>query len=412
GPKNYDASTGYKSKSMLVTPLKNHKNEIIGVLQLLNAQTETGEVIPFSAEYENLVASLASQAAVALTNNRLIWELKEALQTIKALFDAFIKSIATAIEEKSSYTGGHIERVAKLTMMIAKAINESSEGPLKDVCLSEDELEELRLAAWMHDIGKITTPQYIMDKATKLETIFDRIHMLETRFQLIVSLTENAYLHRKLGLLQGGNGDESELSQLDAACAREVQGIGEEFEFVRSCNKGFMDGDKIAHLREIANKTYILDGQAHPYLTEEEFTNLSVRKGTLTDEERKTIENHVVMTWDILYPLPFPHALANVPDYAREHHEKLDGSGYPRGLSGKEIPLQSRILAIADIFEALTARDRPYRDPMKLSKAIDILKFMKQDNHIDPNIYDLFVSSSILSKYAREEMNPEQIDAE
>ncbi len=354
GPKKYDEKSGYRSRSMLVIPLKNHENKIIGVLQLLNAQNKRSEVIAFSPDLEDLVASLASQAAVALTNNQLIRDLKDALQKIKNLFDAFIKSIATAIEKKSLYTGGHIERVVKLTMMIAKKINETCEGPLKDACFDENEMEELRLAAWMHDIGKITTPQHIMDKATKLEAIFDRIHLIETRFHLIAKCIENRYLQRKIEILQSRKNN-SETDQPDRELSSEIKTLYEELEFIRFCNRNIVDDDKIKRLQEIAAKAYSMNGETLPYLTRDEVRNLCVQQGTLTDEEREIIENHATMTWNILFELPFPTAMASVPDYAWAHHEKLDGSGYPQGISGKDIPLQSRIMVIADIFEALTA---------------------------------------------------------
>lgn len=414
GPRDYDQKSGYRSRSMLVTPLRNHENEIIGVLQLLNAQNERGEVVAFSPDHEDLVVSLASQAAVALTNNQLIHDLKDALQKIKDLFDAFIRSIATAIEEKSAYTRGHIERVVRLTMMIAEKINEADTGPFENVRFSENELEELRLAAWMHDIGKVTTPQYVMDKATKLETIFDRIHIIEARFHMIAGLIKNKYLHRKIEMLQQGRNTESEIKWLDDTLARETETLYDELEFIKSCNKPdeFMSDDKIKRIQEIAAKSYYIEASGFPYLTEDEVKNLCIRKGTLSKEEREIIENHARVTWNILFHLPFPRHLANVPDYAWQHHEKLDGSGYPQGLSGKDIPLQSRIMVIADIFEALTAVDRPYKKPMNLSQAIKILGFMKKDNQIDPDVYDMFIESGLFREYATNEINPEQIDVE
>lgn len=406
GPRNYDAATGYRSKSMLVIPMKNHENEIIGVLQLLNAQDpETDEVIEFSAGDVNLVASLASQAAVALTNTQLIQELNNLLY-------AFVKSIATAIDEKSPYTGGHINRVVDLTMIITEKINETGEGPFKDIHLSEDEIEELRLAAWMHDVGKITTPEHVVDKSTKLETIFDRINLIETRFNLIARLIENKYMHRKIELLQNREIAESETSRLDEALSAEIKILYEELDFIRACNSGgeFMSDDRMKRIREIADKTFSLNNTTHPYLTEDEVKNLFVQKGTLTQEERNVIENHATMTLKMLNQLPFPRKLSNVPEYASAHHEKLDGSGYPRHLTEKDLPLQSRIMAVADIFDALTARDRPYKKPMKLSQAKKIMGFMKKDKHIDPDIYDLFISGGLYYDYAKKEMNPEQID--
>ena len=406
GPREYDAATGYRSKSMLVIPMKNHENNIIGVLQLLNSQIpETGEVVAFSKDYVDLVASLASQAAVALTNTQLI-------QDLKNLFYSFIKSIATAIDEKSPYTGGHITRVVDLTMMIAEGINKTDHGPFKDFLFNEDELEELRLAAWMHDVGKITTPENVIDKSTKLQTIFDRTHLVETRFQMIAKSIENKYLQRKIELLQNGISDESKIIFMDQELAYKIRDLGEELKFIKACNNPgeFMSDEKIDRIKKIAKKNYVSPDGEHPYLTEDEVENLCIRKGSLTDKERNIIENHAEITLKILNELPFPAKLANVPEFASSHHERLNGSGYPRGLSEKELSLQSRIMAIADVFEALTSKDRPYKEPMKLSKAVKIMEFMKQDKHIDGDIYDLFLESRLLYEYAKKQMAPEQID--
>ena len=408
GPKKYDAATGYRSKSMLVIPMKNHENEIIGVLQLLNAQDlDTDAVVAFSAEYVSLIGSLASLAAVALTNTQLI-------QDLNNLLYAFIKSIATAIDEKSPYTGGHINRVVDLTMMIAEKINEIEEGQYKDVFFSEDEIEELRMAAWMHDVGKITTPEYVVDKATKLHTIFDRIHLIETRFDLIAKSIENEHLEKKIELLQNGKGSESELKRLEDELSGELKLLCEDFDFIKARNISgeFMSDENIERIHEMSKKSCIINGLAHPYLTENEVENLTIRKGTLTDQEREVIENHATMSLKMLNQLPFPRKLSKVPEYASAHHEKLDGSGYPRHLTEKDLPLQSRIMAVADIFDALTARDRPYKKPTKLSQAIKIMGFMKKDKHIDPDIHDLFLNSGLYIEYAKKEMNPEQIDEE
>jgi HD-GYP domain-containing protein (c-di-GMP phosphodiesterase class II) len=406
GPKEYDTATGYRSKSMLVIPMKNHESKIIGVLQLLNSKIpETGKVSEFSKEYVDLVASLASQAAVALTNTQLI-------QDLENLFYAFIKSIATAIDEKSPYTGGHINRVVDLTMMMAEEINNTDQGPLADISFSNDELEELRLAAWMHDVGKITTPEYVVDKSSKLETIFDRIKLVETRFQVIAKSIENECLQQKIELLQNHPEDEVNIKRLDEALEKQLKTLEDDFNFVKACNQSveFMSDDKIDRIQEIAAKKYVSSDGEQAYLTQEEVENLCIRKGSLTGDERKVIENHTSMTRKMLDALPFPVKLARVPEYASGHHEKLDGSGYPLGLSEKDLPLQSRIMVIADIFEALTAKDRPYKEPMNLSQAIKILGFLKKDKHIDPNIHDLFLERRLFYEYAKKEMAPEQID--
>lgn len=405
GPKKYDQSTGYRSKSMLVIALKNHEDEIIGVLQLLNALSiETGEVIPFAFEYVDLIGSLASQAAVALTNTQLIQELKQ-------LFYSFIKSIATAIDAKSPYTGGHINRVVELTMMIAEKVNETKEGRFKDVQLTQQQLEELRLAAWMHDVGKVTTPQHVVDKATKLETIFDRIHLIENRFELIRQTIKNEHLNSCIDLLQSPGHDPSEIKAMQQKLDEQLRELDDDLQFLKAANRTgeYMDQTSVDRVRNIAKKTYTSSGRHYPYLTDDEVENLCIRKGTLTDTERAVIENHAMMTLKMLKQLPFPKNLAGVPEFAAGHHEKLDGSGYPRGLHEKDLPLQVRIMALADIFEALTAKDRPYKGPMSLSQAIKILGFMKKDRHIDPDLYDLFVNTGLYFSYATKRLNPEQM---
>ncbi len=406
GPRKYDEATGYRSKSMLVIAMRNHENDIIGVLQLLNAKDiDTKQTVSFSTEYVNLIGSLASQAAVALTNAELVQDLRDLLYS-------FIKSIATAIDEKSPYTGGHFSRVVDLTMMIAEKINGVKKGPFASVQFNEDEMEELKLAAWMHDVGKITTPEHVVDKSTKLETIFDRVDLVKTRFDLIAQTIEKDYLNKKLSIIKKEGPDSKKLNGMDEELEGKLCEVREEREFVVTCNtpKEFMDDERLDRLNSIAKKEFIVDGKTHNYLTDNELYNLSIRKGSLTDEERKIIEGHASLTNKMLEQLPFPKKLANVASYASGHHEKLDGTGYPLGLKADELPLQARIMAIADVFEALTAGDRPYKQPMKLSQAVKILGFMKNDKHIDPDIFDLFIKEGIFQDYAKIELRPEQID--
>lgn len=403
GPRKYDAATGYRSISMLVMPMKDHENEIIGVLQLLNAlDSEGGGVIPFPDEYVGLIESLASQAAVALTNAQLIEDLTN-------LLHSFIKSIAAAIDAKSPYTGGHVRRVVDLSLMLAEKVNACENGPYANVVLSPGEMEELRLAAWMHDVGKITTPEHVVDKRTKLETIFDREHLVKTRFDLIRQTMENDALREKINAIQSGEGDPEAVDR----CLEENLGrLEDDLAFVLSCNSPaeFMSLEKVRRLRSVAAQTFVVNGESRPYLLEDELANLSITKGSLTEAERKIIENHTVMTSKMLKALPFPKMYSRVPEYAAGHHEKLDGSGYPFGLRGDEIPLQARIMAIADVFEALTAKDRPYKQAMKLSQAVKILGFMVKDGHVDRDLFDLFVNTGVYRTYAERELNPEQID--
>jgi HD-GYP domain-containing protein (c-di-GMP phosphodiesterase class II) len=405
GPREYDQTTGYRSKSMLVHPLINHENDVIGVLQLLNAQDpDTGDIIPFVKEFNLLVGALASQAAVALNNAQLVKNMRELLYS-------FIEIIAKAIDEKSPYTGGHIKLVVQLSMMIAEEINASDKGPFKDISFNEDQIEELRLAAWMHDVGKITTPEYVVDKSTKLETVFDRIHLIELRFQLIEQLIINKY-DNQINTARFKQRPESEIKALIQSRDKKIKDIQDTFSFIQKCSQTgeYMSDEKIERIKSIGQQTYTLNGRLSNYLTEDEIHNLCIRRGTLTDEERKIIENHSIMTFKMLEPLPFPRHLLNVPLYASGHHERVDGKGYPYGVDTPDLAIQARIMAIADIFEALTARDRPYRGPMKLSQAIDILNSMKDNGHIDPDIFELFMSSGIYLKYAHEVLSPDQID--
>ncbi len=382
GTKKFDLSTGYRSKSMLVVPLSNHENDVIGVLQLLNALDETtGEVIDFSPEYQEMIRSLASQAAIALYNSRLILDLEN-------LLESFIRTIATAIDEKSPYTGGHVKRVAELTMTIARKINSTNYGKFADIKFNDDQLRELAIAAWLHDVGKITTPEYVVDKATKLEALHDRIYDIKTRIELI---------KRDLTL-------ETPSPEISA----KIKVLDEEYEFLAQANTGneFLDDDKIARIKEIAERKWTDDGQPRPLLSEEEISKLCVRRGTLTENERNIINNHALVTQKMLSHLPFPKKLRNVACYAAAHHEKIDGTGYPLGLKGDQLSLQSRIIAVADIFEALTAIDRPYKKGKSVTEALEIMDLMAKENHIDAELFEFFVKEKIYEEYAKNNSVP------
>jgi len=393
GTKKFDKNTGYRSKSMLVSPLCNHENDIIGVLQLLNAlDPVTGEVINFSSESQEIILSLASQAAVALSNSRLIHDLEN-------LLESFIKTIASTIDEKSPYTGGHIRRVAELTMAIAEKINETRQKAFAAVKFSEDQLQELRMAAWLHDVGKITTPEHVIDKETKLQRVHDRIFEIKTRLELI----KKDYLPANKG---------KKVNKTARSNDTEIKALDKEYQFLLDVNKGgdFLSDEMIARVKKIAKRQWNAEGQKRPLLSEDEVYNLCVRRGTLNEEERNIINNHVLVTHKILSGLPFPKKMRHVASYAAAHHENIDGSGYPFGLKGEEIPFQSRIIAIADIFEALTARDRPYKKGKTLSEALRIMDVMVKDNHIDKDLFGFFTKEKIYADYAKRELTPQQID--
>ena len=403
GALKYEAETGYHSRSFLAIPLVNHEHDVIGVLQLINAQDpETGEIIPFSKQAQRAAESLASQAAMALTNRQLLDGLRE-------LLEKFIEMIADAIDEKSPYTGGHCRRVPEIAMLLADAINATDEGAHKHTFFTEAELYELKIAALMHDCGKITTPVHIVDKATKLETIFDRIELVQSRFELLKKDLEIALLKQRLA--QRGEADFDARS--DPTFQAEIARLDEEFAFLRKCNLGseFMSAEDQARVAQIGQRQW-RDSQGHdqPLLTENEHDNLIITKGTLTEDERLQINAHIVTTLRMLESLPFPKHLRNVPEIAGGHHERMDGKGYPKGLTGEEMSVQARLMGIADIFEALTAADRPYKKAMPLSQALNILANMAQEGHIDPELFHVFIKEKVYLRYAERFLTPEQLD--
>jgi len=404
GTKRYDQANKYRSKSFLTVPLQNHENKIIGVLQLINAiHNESGEVIPFSLHQQKLAESLASQAAVALTNFQL-------LDDVKNLLEKFIEVIASAIDEKSPYTGGHCRRVPAIANLLATAINDVDYGLMKEVNFNDQDLYELNIAALLHDCGKITTPVHIVDKGTKLETIYDRFEEVKQRLLCIKK-------DKKIELLETLLEEKNPLNieQAQADYRNSVKRIEEDIAFLEKANKGseFMKDEDKQRIREIAEYHWIdMDGQKRKLLDDDEIYNLCIDRGTLTAEERAVINNHIVMTQKMLKALPFPNHLRNVPEIAGNHHERMDGKGYPNGVTGEEMSVQARLMCIADVFEALTAADRPYKKAMPLSVALDILGKMKEDQHIDPDLFDLFIREGVFLKYAEDYLDPEQIDVD
>lgn len=401
GTRGFDQKTGYHSRSFLTVPMTNHENEIVGVLQLINSiDPATGDVKEFSAIEQQLVESLASQAAVSITNQSLI-----AAQ--KNLFDALIKLIADAIDEKSPYTAGHCRRVPVLSNMIARAVNNTRVGPLKDFSMTEEEIYELDVAAWLHDCGKITTPEYVVDKATKLETIFDKVHLVDARFEILKRDAEIAALKKKLLEL------DPSASVNDSDLNKELKKLEDDKEFIRICNVGSetISEASVERIKQIAGYEFTNpDGETEKLLGEEETQNLQIGRGTLNYREREIINNHVSVTIKMLESLPYPKHLRRVPEYAGGHHEKMDGTGYPNKLKREDMSVPARMVAIADVFEALTAKDRPYKKAMSLSQSLTILGRMKVDGHVDPDLFDIFVWEKVYLKYAKEHLAEEQID--
>ena len=454
GTKRFDKKIGYRSKSFLTVPLKNSRSEVLGVLQLINAQDEeTGKIIPFSIDVQSLIEALASQAAVAIEKQYL-------LDGQKLLLDSFIELIASAIDAKSPYTGRHCQRVPELTKMLAKAACDSTDKPYKDFNLTDDEWYELHISAWLHDCGKVTTPEYVVDKATKLETIYNRIHEIRMRFEVV---KRDATIDCLQAIINGA--DEGKM--LDKLEDRLTK-LDDDYTFIAGSNVGgeFMTPAHIRRIKKIANiewsrtlddrigiskdelkrkerekiptlpviETLLADREDHVIYRDKqevannissndfklkvpknkynmgEIYNLCIKRGTLTEEERFIINDHIVQTINMLEALPFPRHLKKVPEYAGGHHEKMDGTGYPKKLKRDDMSLPARIMAIADIFEALTAADRPYKTAKKLSESIKIMSQLKKNAHIDPELFDLFLSSGVYKDYAERFLDPAQID--
>ncbi len=406
GTRGFDTRMGYRSQTFLTVPLKNHEGSLIGVLQLINAiEPTTGAICPFNEQHRGLVESLASQAAIALSNHQLIGQLED-------LFASFVQLINRAIDEKSPYTAGHCQRVPVLTMMLAEAAHATHEGPLADFHMSAADRHELHMAGLLHDCGKITTPVHVVDKATKLETIYDRIETVETRFELLKRDAQIAQLQAQLALRPCVDAaDEAALAEQTAQACAELDTARD---FLRHCNLGSeaMAPSHLTQLQAIAERWQwrTPSGALAPCLSADELANLSVRAGTLTAQERDIIKQHIVVTIDMLEQLPWPKHLRNVPEYAGGHHERMDGQGYPRGLRREQMSWQARMLGLADIFEALTAADRPYKQAMPLSQALTIMEKMVANGHIDPDLFDVFVRQGVPLQYGQMFLSPQQLD--
>ena len=459
-----DRQLGYRAVSMLTVPLRLASGEVVGVLQLINRKRDPSAVItpdtavgvtkPFDSFDQQLIESLSSLAAVSVERTRLV-------DAQDKLIDSIISLLAGAIDAKSPYTGGHCERVPRLAVMLAEAAEAVREGPLASFRFGSAEAwREFRTGAWLHDCGKVTTPEYVGDTATKLEMNGNRIHEIRTRFEV---LWRDAEIERLQGLLGGGDPD-----ALDHAFKERQQTLQEQFSFVAQCNLGaeFFDQEKVQALREIgaqgwmrhfddslglaweeqqrrqahepsgdvlpAPQQLLMDQPWHCVPREQidrhdsrhgfkvdvpenlfnygELHNLCISRGTLTEEERYKINDHIMQTIVMLDALPFPPGLARVPEYAGTHHEALTGTGYPRRLAADRLSVPSRIMAIADIFEALTASDRPYKRAKSLSVSIEILAGFRDRGHIDPDLFDLFLTSGVYLKYAEQFLKPDQID--
>ena len=427
----YDEDNDYRTMSVLSLPITSRKGEVIAAAVFVNAK-DGDKNISFNADSQKLAQSVCSLAGMVIENRRLSEDYAQ-------LLESFIEVLARAIDAKSPYTGTHCQRVPVIARLLATAAVQEESGPLRNFEMSPDDWYSLHIASWLHDCGKVTTPEYIVDKATKLETIYNRIHEIRNRFEILRRDAHIDYLKKRLN-----NSDTQE--NLQARFVTTVKQLEEDFDFVARCNIGDtpLTDEDVKRLEQIARQRFtryfsrmkgiswaerdsIKDKELYSRPAQEnllqnredhifgeynrgELYNLEVRSGTINKEERRKINEHIEVTIDMLKALPFPKELSNVVEYAGAHHERVDGKGYPNGLTGEQMSIPAKIMAIADIFEALTATDRPYKEPKKLSEVLKIMQGMKNGGHIDPDLYEVFIRNKVYLDYAEQYIKPEQID--
>ncbi len=397
-----DRDHNYRCKSMLTIPLKNHEDEVLGIIQMINARDKHKSIVPFTPEHTVMMDSLASQAAIALSNRKLI-------ESLESLLMQFMRSIAHGIERKTKYTSDHIVRVANLTDMIAAKINDAPDGKYGTVHFTETELKELSMAGWMHDVGKIITPESIMDKSVKLETIFDRIEVVKLRFEVMSLIMHNIGID--MAIEEFDSFLKTHLSPSVNSSSYQ-QYLIDELAFLENVNHGteFLADSDFERIEVLAQIKFDYKGKEYYLINDNEKRNLQIRRGTLLAEEIKLMAEHVSVTWEMLSDITFPKKYKNVAFYASSHHEKLNGKGYPRGLTADEMPLQARIIAVADIYEALTAGDRPYKKAKTLSESLKIMATCVKFGELDGDILDFFLDSGLYMDYANRFMDDKQID--
>ncbi|MBN2825330.1 MAG: GAF domain-containing protein [Campylobacterales bacterium] len=385
GSKKFDAANNYQSKSSLTIPIKNHENEVIGVLQLLNKLDEGNNPIAFNRIDEDIISSLASQAGVAINNAQFI-------KDIEKMLESFLQSIVYAMSEKSPHTASHIHKMVAFTNMLVDAIDKD-ETLFKDKHFSELQKQVINISALMHDVGKIATPDIVMEKARKLETIVDRIDMIKDRFELIKKDLEIEYLKLQL------SGKEVEKTLLDSAVAK----LSNDFEKLAQCNMGseFLAQEKVDFIQNLVKSPLKVFENEYSLLTQEEANLLCIQRGTLSDADRKAINYHATVTVNMLNKLYLPKKYKDIPQISGNHHEKINGKGYPKGLKGDEISFEARILAVADVFEAITAKDRPYKKPNSITTSMNIIHKMTDEGDLDPQIVEFLESSKLYLEYAK-----------
>jgi HD-GYP domain-containing protein (c-di-GMP phosphodiesterase class II) len=398
GGKGFDAQYGYRTKSMLTVPMRNYNSDVVGAVQLINAKRRfdirltvdnvAKEVVSFRPEDLEMIESIASQAAVAIDNKNL-------LDSIQALFDGFVQASVTAIEQRDPTTAGHSGRVERLTTGIAHAVNEIATGKYRDVALSDDQFKELRYACLLHDFGKVGVREHILIKAKKL--VPGQLEVIQARFEFVQRSVQVKYANDKLTAAKALGFDSPEVADIDRRLDRELHQLHQWFEAIAAANEpSVLPEDKASMLEFLATQTYEdMTGAVHPMLDTQEFRFLSIRKGTLDEQERLEMESHVTHSFHFLSKIPWTPLMRNIPEIAYGHHEKLDGSGYPRGLTEDEIPLQTKMMTISDIYDALTAQDRPYKRAVPVERALEILHSEADTGKLDRDLLDVFTRKRV-----------------
>src|SRR5215813_4728007 len=406
--RKFDEDSGYRTKSILTVPMRNQKGKIVGVLQLINAKRDWAarldslsavaqQVVPFTGRQQEVVFSLASQAAVALENSLLY-------ESIHKLFEGFVRASVTAIEARDPTTSGHSFRVANLTVGLAEAVDRSGQGPYAEVRFSHDEMREIRYDSLLHDFGKVGVPEEVLVKARKLYPA--QLELIQQRFSLVKRTLEKETLKSKIDYLLKKGRDEFLKAQptFDGKLADAVRELDQYFQAVLEANEPtVLPAGNFEGLKKIAGVHYLdVDNTSKPLITGEEVHLLSIRKGSLDDSERRQIEAHVLHTFNFLQQIPWTNEISQIPEIARLHHEKLNGEGYPYKLSAPEIPLQTRMMTISDIFDALAAADRPYKKAVSVDRALEILELSVQDGELDCDLFNLFTAARVWERWKTE----------
>jgi HD-GYP domain-containing protein (c-di-GMP phosphodiesterase class II) len=402
--KQFDIDSGYRTKSILAVPMMNPKNEIVGVVQLINAkrnwrvrlntsQDIEDEVLPFSTRQMEIVSSLASQAAVAFENSHLY-------ENIHRLFEGFVKAAVKAIEQRDPTTSGHSFRVANLTVALAEAVDRDHTH-YRDVKFTRSEMKEIRYASLLHDFGKVGVREEVLIKARKLYPA--QMDVIRSRFDFARRTFQAEIGERKIQYLMEKGREEfmKMLPRFDSELDEQLKELDRFEKCIRESNEpSVLPEGTFGLLGDIAKRTFHgWDGVARPLVTSEEVRLLSIRKGSLDEGEREEVQSHVEHTYNFLKQIPWTREIRNIPEIARGHHEKLNGHGYPAGRNCKEIPLQTRLMTLADVFDALAASDRPYKHSVSIESALEILRQMVQDGEIDEQVYSLFVRAKLYERW-------------